>query len=316
MAAMDEIIPGQKSQYPTPTSGTPDQNAFFQMLLQKFGGAPTGATGMPPDGVGSSGGGTAAVTPLAGLAGSVVGTGAPSMPPGVPGVRPSNLTQPASGPNTRPMPGPNAMLGGDFAFPNKSARNAAVVSTGIENISEAIHNFKAEKDKNDFVRAKNTWDLYQKAAAVDPQTGKPVDPHTMSILAQDPKIVKGWEKYLKMEFPREQGATDPKTGKPTHTPPIIPQPTADPAAQIKALTDQRALTQLRNVPGETGHLTPEESHKKEMIDAGITPSQKDTKAMDKIDAEIANLKSEKLQHEADIARLEAETVRLGPNDPL
>src|SRR5260370_23005987 len=190
MAAMDEIIPGQKSQYPTPTSGTPDQNAFFQMLLQKFGGAPTGATGMPPDGVGSSGGGTAAVTPLAGLAGSVVGTGAPSMPPGVPGVPPSNLPQPASGPNTRPMPGPNAMLGGDFAFPNKSARNAAVVSTGIENIAEAIHNFKAQKDQDEFQRAKKTYDLYQQESAINPETGLPVVPKTKAKYKGEGKLVK------------------------------------------------------------------------------------------------------------------------------
>jgi hypothetical protein len=211
------------------------------------------------------------------------------------------------------------MLGGSFAFPNKQARNAAVVSTGIENMSEAIHNFKVEKDQNEFTKAKNTWDLYQKAAAVNPETGQPVDPHTMAILAKDPKIVKGWEKYLKMEFPREAGAVDPKTGKPTQGPPQIPAPQAPAAAQSKALIEQRQLEQLRAAKGETGGLTPAEAHKAALMESGIlpkAPSAKDMKEFDKIDAEIENLKSEKLQHDADVKRLDAEAARLGPNDPL
>src|SRR5258708_8863992 len=166
MAVMDEVPPGQSG----------PQNALFQLLMSKFG--------RPPQDAGAPQQSTAAVAPLAG---GVTGPQAPAMPPGVGGVPANNMPVGTGAPQSRPMPAPNAMLGGDFAFPNKSARNAAVVSTGIENMSEAIHNFKVEKDQNEFQKAKSTWDLYQKAAAVDPQTGQPVDPHTMAILAKDPK---------------------------------------------------------------------------------------------------------------------------------
>ena len=306
MAPWDEVPPG--------STGIPgvqqndSKQALFAALLSKFGRPPVAQDGTPPQT-------TSAVTPLAGMPGA---PGVPStgMPAGVPGVAPTNLPVGTGAPQSRPMPSPNAMLGGSFAFPNKGARNAAVVSTGIENMSEAIHTFKVQKDQDEFQRAKNTWDLYQKAAAVNPETGQSVDPHTMAILAKDPKIVKGWEKYLKMEFPREAGAPDPKTGKPTQGPSIIPPPTASAAAQSKELIENRQLQQLRNAPGETGGLTPGEAHRAALIAAGITPSKKDDKAIEKIDAEIDELKTRKLQSEADIKRLDAEVVRLGPSDPL
>lgn len=312
MSIFDEQNPAA----PGGTPGTPNMAMLAALIPKIFGmgGQASPTAGMPPVG---GGGSTAAVTPLAGLAGP--GMGAPpsgNMPPGVPGVPPTNLPQAGGAPGSRPMPSPNAMLGSNFSFPNKSARNGAVVSTGIENMSSAIHNFKVEKDKNEFDRSKATWDLYQKAAAINPETGQPVDPHTMAILAKDPKIVRGWEKMLKMEFPREAGAVDPKTGKASQGPPQIPAPQAPAGEQIKALQDQRQLQQLRAAPGESGRLTPEEAHKAELVAAGITPSKKDEKASAKIDAEIENLKAEKLQHEADIKRLDAETARLGPGDEL
>jgi hypothetical protein len=306
MGVMDEQPPGQPVPMPNPV----------QAILAKIfgiGGPGNPTAGMPPQGGSSS---TAAVTPLAGLAGPGMGTPPPNMPPGVPGVPPTNMPPGAAGPNTRPMPSPNGMTGGSYSYPNKQARNAAVVSTGVENVSEAIHNFRAKKDQDEYQRAKNTMDMYNKAAAINPETGLPQDPHLKDLYENDNKIVKSWEKYLKLEFPREAGPPDPKTGKPTQGKPIIPQPQAPAAEQSKALVDQRQLQQLRNAPGETGHLTPEESHKKEMIDAGITPSAKDTKATEKIDAEIAELKAKKEQSEADVKRLDAETARLGPNDPL
>ena len=292
---MDEQPPVQPQPQPQP-------NPIAALLAKIFGGGaqPGGATGMPQQS-------TAAVNPLA--AGVTQGPVNPAMPAGVGGVPANNMPQPTA-PSTRPMPSPNSMLGSSFAFPNKSARNAAVVSTGIENVSSAIHNFKEEKDKNEFQKAKSTWDLYQKAAAVDPQTGQPVDPATMAILSKDPKIVKGWEKLLKMEFPHEAGAPDPKTGKPTQGPPIIPKPTAAPQDQSKQLVAQRQLEQLRASPGETGGLTPEESHKAALIAAGITPSKKDTKAMDKIDAEIGEIKANQATHEAEAKKLTQELTTI------
>ena len=305
MAVWDEVPPGSVG---TGVPQSDPKQALFAALLSKFG-RPSATQD------GESTQQTSAITPLANLPGAP-GNPPSGMPTGVPGVPPSNLPQGTGAPQSRPMPGPNAMLSGSFAYPNKQARNAAVVATGIENMSEAIHNFKVEKDQNEFQKAKNTWDLYQKAAAVNPETGQPVDPHTMAILAKDPKIVKGWEKYLKMEFPREAGAPDPKTGKPTQGQPQIPAPQAPAAAQSKQLIEQRQLEQLRGAPGETGGLTPAEAHKAALMEAGIVPKEKDQKAFDKIDAEIDNLKAEKLQHEADVKRLDAETQRLGPSDPL
>ncbi len=292
MAPWDEKLPGVPQ--------TDPKAAFFQALMAKFGQPQA-----TPDGGGQPQQSTAAVAPLAG------GMSTPSsMPPGVGGVPASNLPVGIGAPSSRPLPNPNSMLGGNFAFPNKQARNGAVVATGIENMSEAIHNFKEEKDKNEFQKAKSTWDLYQKAAAVDPQTGQPVDPHTMAILAKDPKIVKGWEKMLKMEFPHEAGAPDPKTGKPQQGPPIIPAPQASPEAQSKQLIAQRQLEALRKAPGETGGLTPAESHQAELIAAGIIPKAQDLRAMNKIDAEIENLKSEKAMHEAEVSKLTQELTTI------
>ena len=296
----------------SPLQPQPQQNPIRALLARIFqgGGGGNPSAGMPPQT-------TAAVTPLASLPGAP-GAGGPStnMPPGVGGVPSNNMPVGTGAPPSRPMPSPSVMLGGNFSYPNKSARNAAVVSTGIENISEAIHNFKTEKDQNDFQRAKNTLEMYNKAAAINPQTGQPQDPHTMEMYRKDGKIVKLWEKYLKMEFPREAGAVDPKTGKPTQGLPIIPAPQAAPAAQSKQLIEQRQLEQLRGAPGETGGLTPAEAHKAALMEAGIVPKAKDQNAIDKIDAEIDEIKAKKLQADADVKRLDAETVRLGPGDPL
>jgi hypothetical protein len=294
MSVMDEQPPLQPQ---------PPTSPIAALLAKIFGGggAPPATAGMPQQS-------TAAVNPLA--AGVTAGPVNPAMPAGVGGVPANNLPQGAAGPQTRPMPSPNAMLGSSFAFPNKGARNAAVVSTGIENVASAIHGFKEQKDKDEYQRAKSTWDLYQKAAAVDPQTGQPVDPATMAILAKDPKIVKGWEKLLKMEFPREAGAPDPKTGKPQQGPPIIPKPTADPAAQVKQLQTQRQLEQLRGAPGETGGLTPAEAHQAALVEAGIVPKAQDLRAMNKIDAEIENIKSEKAMHESEAAKLTQELTTI------
>ena len=306
MAPWDEQVPGSPGNLP----GTTPNAITLQALAQRLFGRPDPSVGMAPQS-------TAAVTPLASLPGAP-GAGGPStnMPPGVPGVPATNLPQGTGAPQSRPMPSPNAMLGGSFSYPNKSARNAAVVSTGVENISEAIHNFKVQKDQDEFQRAKNTWDFYQKAAAINPETGQPTDPHTMKLYAKDGKIVKSWEKMLKMQFPREAGPPDPKTGKPTQGPPIIPAPQAPAAAQVKELKDQRELAQLRGAPGETGGLTPAEAHQAALVEAGIKPKAQDQRAMDKIDAEIENLKAEKLKNDADIKRLDAETLRLGPDDLL
>lgn len=306
MAVWDEQPPGQA----TP-GATPNGITLAALAAKLFGRQSPVPDGGAPQQT------TAAITPLANLPGA---PGAqppgPTMPAGVGGV-PANLPQPgAPGPNTRPLPSPNPMLGGNFAFPNKQARNGAVVATGIENVSEAIHNFKVKKDQDEYQKAKSSWDLYQKAAAVDPQTGQPVDPHTMAILGSDPKIVKSWEKMLKMEFPHEQGPPDPKTGKPTQGAAILPQPTADPAAQLKQLMAQRALTQARNAPGETGDLTPAESHKAALIAAGITPKAQDQKALDKIDAEIENYKSEVKEHNAQAAKLQADMARIPVQNAL
>jgi hypothetical protein len=309
MSVMDEQVPGQ-------------QNPIQAMLAKIFGtsGQPGPSTGMPSAPPTT----TAAVTPLATTPQG--GAPPPNMPPGVSGVPSSNSPVPAGGPTERAMPSPNAMLGGNFSMPNKSARNAAVVSTGIENMSEAIHNFKVKKDTDEFQRAKNTWDLYQKAATLNPQTGQPVDPHTMEVLKNDPKIVKGWEKYLKMQFPREAGAPDAKTGKAQQGQPIIPPPTADPAQMAKQLQAQKLLEGLRSgslsqsqvvseSEGATA-LSPEDWQKAMKIKYGLTPSLKQTKEDQKLQSDIDKNNAEISKFGTEITKLDAETARLSPNDPL
>lgn len=304
---------------------SPQAMMLAQLLAKQFG-QPNASVGMPQAPPPTN---LPAITPLGDATGKTgPGSGAnPAMPAGVSGVAPTNMPGLPSGPTERAMPTPSNI---PFSYPSASAAKGAVVKTGIENISEAIHNFRVKKDTDEFQRAKNTWDLYQKASALNPQTGQPVDPHTMEILKNDPKIVKGWEKYLKMEFPREsaspsaQGASGGK-GKP-QGPPIIPPPTAPAGDQAKALMDQKMLESLRSgaiSPSQAAQagegataLTPDEWKQAMKAKYGLIPKEKDAKAEAKIDAEIANLKSEAAEHQAQIGKLDAEAARLGPGDEL
>ena len=321
MAVWDEKppvgIPGAPAMSP--------QAVMLAQLLAKQFGQPNAAMGMSQDQRTS----TPAITPLGDATGKTgPGSGASSaMPAGVSGVPATNMPGLPSGPTERAMPTPSNI---PFSYPNTSARQGAVVKTGIENISEAIHNFKVKKDTDEFQKAKNTWDLYQKASAINPQTGQPVDPHTMEILKNDPKIVKGWEKYLKMEFPRESAAGGaqgaPGGKKAPQGPPIIPPPTAPAGEQSKALMDQKMLEGLRSgaispsqgasaSEGATA-LTPDEWKKAMKVKYGIEPSIKELKENEKIDSEMARNKAEQDKYRAEIVKLDAETERLSPNDAL
>jgi hypothetical protein len=304
---------------------SPQAMMLAQLLAKQFG-QPNAAVGMPQDQRSS----TPAITPLGdatGKTGPGSGGGSATMPAGVSGVPPTNMPGLPSGPTERAMPTPSNI---PFSYPNTSARQGAVVKTGIENVSEAIHNWKVSKDQDEFQRAKNTMDMYQKAAAINPQTGQPTDPHTMELYRKDPKIVKLWEKYLKLEFPREaapQGAPGASGGKKApQGPPIIPPPTAPAGEQSKALMDQKMLEGLRSgaispsqamsaSEGATA-MSPDEWKQAMKAKYGLVPKEKDAKAEAKIDAEIANLKTEAAEHNAQIAKLDAETARLGPGDEL
>ncbi len=284
MPAWDEQVPGQQS--PAVVPGTPQlPPAVLNALAAKlFGsGAQGGSNGPTPI--------SGAVTPLAGPGGPQ-GTGAPPAVAGPQGGPPA-----PSGPNSRQMPSPNAMLGGSFAYPSGSAKNAAVVSTGIENMSEAILSFKVKKDEDQFKQAQTTFQMYQKAAQIDPATGQPVDPYTMSILANNPKLVKLWERYITGELPRapsDPGAQAIKAKKgakgKAQAPqgkPIIPVNQPAPQQQVETLKAQQELAQLKGGPTAPGQLSNEESYHAQLVKAGLQPEAKSQKDLDKIDADIA-----------------------------
>lgn len=290
---------------------TPQQ---LDQLRQVIFGNSNPAAGMPASQAQPQQQATPGVTPL-GMPGPEgaprSGVGAPAPVTQIPG---------------RQQAQPSAMLGSNFSFPNKSARNGAVVATGIENLSAAIHTFKTQKEQKQFQQAKTTWDLYQKAAQVDPQTGQPVDPHTMAILGQDPKVIKLWEKYITGELPR-----DPVSGSPTPDPtkgpvqppkkgapagrPMIPQPSADPQAMLQSLQAQRQLQALRSNQPNPGQLTPDEEHQAALIKAGLQPSAKDLKDFQKIDADMkkAQADSDEATQRTALMKRQLESVPLEDN---
>lgn len=131
----------------------------------------------------------------------------PFNPSSVPGALPTpNIPPPQGAP---PRTGANA--GAPTSFGSKSEKQGAVVGSAIDNIAQAIHTFKSKRDADALSKAQNSFQLFQAAL----QQG---DEHTANLLATDPKVVKGWEKYLKMEFPRETGTPTPEQ-KPTGTVP-------------------------------------------------------------------------------------------------
>lgn len=336
MGVMDEQVPGappNTTGAPTAsTVGTPQGVQLAKLAQLLFGsmnpgaGAPGGG-GAPQSTAGIVGGAPPALAP------PPPGMGAPGGGTGVPS---SGLSIP---PASRAMPSPTQMPSN---FPNKQARAGAVAKTGIENMSEAIHSFKSKKDEDELAKAKNTWDIYQKAATIDPATGQPVDPYTMSIYKNDPKIIARWEKYLKMDFPRVD-ASDPgqvaKSGgggknSAKQGTPVIPGPPAPSQQdQLKAAIAQQMLQKLKSGQVSAGQLdsagnpadigstalSPKDWEAAMKTKYGISSkalSTKDQKDIDKIDAEIGNLKSEQVEHEAQGAKLAQELTNLGPNDPM
>lgn len=123
----------------------------------------------------------------------------PFNPSSVPGAPPTPNVPPPQG--APPRTGANA--GAPTSFGSKSEKQGAVVGSAIDNIAQAIHTFKSKRDADALSKAQNSFQLFQTAL----QQG---DQHTANLLATDPKVVKGWEKYLKMEFPRETGTPDKK----------------------------------------------------------------------------------------------------------
>lgn len=315
MGVMDEVPPGGAGALP----GTPQGLNLMKLMQTLFGAAqPTAGS---PSGLQTTPGVIGGAPPA--LAGAPVGTGAPvGGNPGVPGQAP-----PISVPSpTREGPGPAPISKGPMEYGSKGGRDAAVVSSGIENLSQAIHGFKSKKDADELAIAQNTMKAYQQASQIDPQTGQPVDPYTKHLYENDPKIVRSWEKYLKFQFPRE--ASDPgkkdAKGKPAQGAPHIPQPQADPEALLRQLMQQKMLAQGRAgqlapsqgsaaLPG-TEVLSPEEFKDAMKEKYGLTPKMADAKASAKIDQEVATSKAEAARFKAEADKLNLEAAQLDPNN--
>ncbi len=96
---------------------------------------------------------------------------------------------------TAPGPPPVGALRTGTEFSTKAGGVGAMVASGVQNVAEAIHGFKAKRDQDNITKAQNWLNMYETAKSSG-------DEYTASLLANDPKVVKAWEKYLKMEFPR------------------------------------------------------------------------------------------------------------------
>lgn len=305
MAPWDEKVPGAVQ------PGTTPQGNMLTQLLSTMFGRPNAAMGAPSAPAQQTPGIVGGAPPQ--LAGAPVGpSGAPAgANPGVPQSNAMPMTPTAS----RQPPSASQISQGPMEYSTKGGRDAAVVSSGIENLSEAIHGFKSKKDADELARAQNTMKIYQQASQIDPQTGQPVDPYTKHLYESDPKIVASWEKYLKMQFPRE--AADPsapkdKKGKAPQGAPHIPQPQADPGELLKQLIQQKMLQGVRSgqtTPGQAmaepgaADLSTSEWKKAMREKYGIEPKMKDPKEEAKLDSEIA-------KNQAEVAKFNQESEGL------
>lgn len=93
-------------------------------------------------------------------------------------------------------------------FNTQGGRTGAVVAGSIQNIAEAVHGFAQKRNEDNITKAQNWLQMYQTALAQG-------DNYTADLLKKDPKVVKAWEKYLKMEFPKVEKVDIPATsGRP------------------------------------------------------------------------------------------------------
>lgn len=309
MAPWDERVPGTPGLVPgqpgAPSSPAPPGLAQLAAILFGRGGQAAPGPGGPvgtPGVVGSAPQQLAPPAPVPGLP-----SGAPSGPTGLQY-------------QSRAMPASPQMPDN---FPNKQARSGAVVKTGIENVSEAIHSFKQQKDQSEMMRAKTTLEMYQKAAAIDPETGQHTDPHMMSVLGNNGQLVRLWEKYITGELPREPATPGDIAikGKKAQGKPIIPTgPQQDPAAMLKDMIAKKQMEQMRggkvdpaqmsqnSLPGAEA-LTPKEYHDAVRASVGLDPkaaTAKDTKELEKIEQEIETSKSNMAKIDVEKQKLEAE----------
>jgi hypothetical protein len=186
---MSEQVPGQAPP-PDMNQAVADFVKYVQLMRGAKGGqaAPGGAPGST-------------------LSPGIQGGPPPQMSGGPPGAAPAPGTVPPSFSTgaQAPIPtpgGPQPSAGARMgtSFPNPVAAQGAMVSSAIDSIAGAIHTAKEDKRQSEVTKAQNTLNMFQNALAQG-------DMQVANLLATDPKIVSSWEKYLKMQFPREPKAS-------------------------------------------------------------------------------------------------------------
>lgn len=169
----------------------------------------------------------------------------PMAPPGQLATPPPGSTAPNAmsaapqAPVSTPMPTSSPVGGGPlgasgFNFPNSKAAQGATAASALDSIAKAIYTSRENKRQDEVTHAQNTLNMFQNALAQG-------DMQTANLLATDPKIVKQWEKYLKMEFPRVPGA-----------PPVESPMGVGPIAQPSPPTGGQAPLGQVNQPGGLG----------------------------------------------------------------
>jgi len=140
-----------------------------------------------------------------------------------------------------------------FEFRTKGGAKAAGIQGAISNISQAIVNLKNKQNQDNITKAQNTLQMFTKAMEAG-------DTYTANLLATNPKVVKSWEKYLLMEFPRVEGG-DPKSSKlgKVGEPGGISVPGASTNQQIADSLQQALKARMNQMPTDqrAGLSTPE-----------------------------------------------------------
>jgi hypothetical protein len=177
--------------------GTVDKVEEVGALLQSFGKTVETLFGPASGSPGSVGARVGGAPPqLAMPSFSTAGAGA--------GSAPQAAVAPSPG-----VPVPGAMRTG-VEFNTKAGRTGAVVAGSIQNIAEAVHGFAEKKNQDNISKAQNWLNMYQTALGEG-------DQYTADLLKNDPKVVKAWEKYLKLEFPKVEKVDIPG-GTGSHNP--------------------------------------------------------------------------------------------------
>jgi hypothetical protein len=98
-------------------------------------------------------------------------------------------------------------------FGNRAAAREAAGASFGDAVVQAIQSSQAKREADNVAKAQNTMNMFMNALAQG-------DMQVANLLAQDPKVTKSWEKYLKMEFPRMPGKAE-DAGRPKPSP-LIP----------------------------------------------------------------------------------------------